>query len=192
MKLHDIAVVGASGLVGRKILEVLEERNFPSGKIIPIASETSHGKEITVNNKNYRLQKLSHEAFKNTEFAFFCAGSLVSLEYIPQAVKERVICIDNSSAYRMDTNVPLVVPEVNRADIFRNNGIIANPNCSTIQLAMVLKPLDLLHKIKRVVVSTYQSVTGKGNKGVQQLQAELKQNAVEGEPAFPHAIAYNA
>lgn len=192
MKLYDIVVVGASGLVGRKILQLMEERNFPAGKILPVASDSSHGREITVNKKNYRLHKLSEEVFKNAEFAFFSAGALVSHEFIPQAVKQGVICIDNSSAYRMDDNVPLAVPEVNRADIFKHKGIISNPNCSTIQLVMVLKPLDTLYKIKRVVVSTYQSVTGKGHKGVRQLQSELKQNAVEGEPAFPHAIAYNA
>jgi len=192
MKLHDIAVVGASGLVGRKILEVLEERSFPSGKIIAIASDLSQGREITVNKRNFVLRKLEAGSFKNIEFVFFTAGAPISRQYAPLAVREGAIVIDNSSAFRLDDDVPLVVPEINRQDIFKNKGIIANPNCSTIQLVMVLKPLDNLLKIRRVVVSTYQSVTGKGNRGVMQLQSELGHGTSNFEPAFAHAIAYNA
>jgi aspartate-semialdehyde dehydrogenase len=193
MKLHDIAVVGASGLVGRKILQVLEERNFPAGKIVAIASEASHGKEIAVSKRTYKLQKMTHDTFKNLEFAFFSAGGHVSLEYVPKAVKDGLTVIDNSSAFRMNDDVPLVVPEVNRPDIFKNKGIIANPNCSTIQLVMVLKPLDDRFKLKRVVVSTYQSVAGAGNKGVMQLEKELhKAEGVHTKSVFPHPIAYNA
>ena len=193
MRLHDIAVVGASGLVGRKVLQVLEERNFPVGKIVPIASDASSGKEITVNRKNYRLFPLSPDVFKNLEFAFFCAGGPVSMDWVPIAVKDGVTVIDNSSAFRLEKDVLLVVPEVNRDAIFRNKGIIANPNCSTIQLVTALKPLDNLFKIKRVVVSTYQSVSGIGNKGVSKLNKEIKElDEVVDTAVFPHKIAFNA
>lgn len=193
MRLHDIAVVGASGLVGRKVLQILEERNFPVGKIVPIASDASSGKEITVNRKNYKLFPLTPDIFKNLEFAFFCAGGPVSLDWVPVAVKDGVTIIDNSSAYRLDSDVPLVVPEVNREAIFKHKGIIANPNCSTIQLVTALKPLDNLFKIKRVVVSTYQSVSGIGNKGVSKLNKEIKElDEVVDTAIFPHKIAFNA
>jgi len=193
LRLHDIAVVGASGLVGRKVLQVLEERNFPMGKIVPIASDASSGKEITVNRKNYRLFPLSPDVFKNLEFAFFCAGGPVSMDWVPIAVKDGVTVIDNSSAFRLEKDVPLVVPEVNREAIFKHKGIIANPNCSTIQLVTALKPLDNLFKIKRVVVSTYQSVSGIGNKGVNKLNKEIKElDEVVDTAIFPHKIAFNA
>lgn len=193
MRLHDIAVVGASGLVGRKILQVLEERNFPVGKIIPIASDASSGKEITVNRKNYKLFGLAPDIFKNLEFAFFCAGGPVSMDWVPIAVKDGVTVIDNSSAFRLEKDVPLVVPEVNRDAIFKHKGIIANPNCSTIQLVTTLKPLDNLFKIKRVIVSTYQSVSGIGNKGINKLNKEIKElEEVIDSAIFPHKIAFNA
>jgi aspartate-semialdehyde dehydrogenase len=193
LRLHDIAVVGASGLVGRKVLQILEERNFPVGKIVPIASDASSGKEITVNRKNYKLYPLTPDIFKNLEFAFFCAGGPVSLDWVPIAVKDGVTVIDNSSAYRLESEVPLVVPEVNRDAIFKHKGIIANPNCSTIQLVTALKPLDNLFKIKRVVVSTYQSVSGIGNKGVSKLNKEIKElDEVVDTAIFPHKIAFNA
>lgn len=193
MRLHDIAVVGASGLVGRKIIEIIEERGFPVGKLVAIASDSSYGKEITVNKKNYKLQKLGADVFKNLEFAFFSAGGPVSLDWAPIAAKDGAIVIDNSSAFRMEKGVPLVVPEVNRDAIFKHKGIIANPNCSTIQLVCALKPLDNLFKIKRVVVSTYQSVTGIGNKGISKLTKEIKnlEDAVDTK-VFPHKIAFNA
>jgi len=196
MRLHDIAVVGASGLVGRKILEVLLERNFPLGKVISIASDASAGKEVKVKGKSFKLHKLANNSFKNIEFVFFTAGGVVSHEYAPIAAKDGAIVIDNSSAFRMTDGVPLVVPEVNRMDIFKHKGIISNPNCSTIQLVVALKPLDNLFKIKRVVVSTYQSVSGAGHKGISSLDAEIKGLKPEhhhGElHPFPHKIAYNA
>jgi len=195
MRLQDIAVVGASGLVGRKILEILNERNFPIGKVITIASDASAGKEVHVKGKAYRLQKLTHDSFKNIEFAFFSAGAVVSHEYAPIAANDGCIVVDNSSAFRMNDSIPLVVPEVNRHDIFKHKGIISNPNCSTIQLVMALKPLDNIFKIKRVVVSTYQSVSGTGHKGISSLEAEIKNLKPEhhhGElHPFPHKIAYN-
>ena len=193
MRLHDIAVVGASGLVGRKILQVLNERKFEIGKIVPIASDSSVGKEIKVEGKQYKIQKLTPETFKNIEFVFFSAGGAVSSEWAPIAAKEGCLVIDNSSAFRMKEDVPLVVPEVNRADIFKNKGIIANPNCSTIQLVVALKPLDNAFKIRRIVVSTYQSVSGAGHKGVAALENEITKtdNLVSRSP-FPYQIAYNA
>ena len=195
MRLQDIAVVGASGLVGRKILELLIERNFPMGKVRTISSDASAGKDVLIKGKSFRLEKLTHESFKNMEFVFFSAGGSVSLEYAPIAAKEGCIVIDNSSAFRMENEVPLIVPEVNRNDMFKNKGIIANPNCSTIQLVMALKPLDNLFKIKRVVVSTYQSVSGAGHKGVSSLEAEIKKLKAEHHNRelhpFPHQIAYN-
>jgi aspartate-semialdehyde dehydrogenase len=193
MRLHDIAVVGASGLVGRKILQLIEEREFPAGKIIAIASDASYGKEITVNKKNYKLHKLGPDVFKNLEFAFFSAGGAISLDWAPIAAKSGAVVIDNSSAFRMEKDVPLVVPEVNRDAIFKHKGIIANPNCSTIQLVVALKPLDNRFKIKRVIVSTYQSVSGIGNKGVTKLHKEIKDiNEVVDASVFPHKIAFNA
>ena len=191
MRLHDVAVVGASGLVGRKILQLLLERNFPLGKVIALASDSSAGKEISVAGNVYKLHALSENVFENVQFAFFSAGGGVSLEWAPIAAKSGALVIDNSSAFRMHDDVPLVVPEVNRADIFHHKGIIANPNCSTIQLVALLKPLDEAFGIKRVVVSTYQSVSGAGQKGVAALLNELKENYSHTSP-FAHKIAFNA
>ncbi len=193
MRLHDIAVVGASGLVGRKILQVIEERNFQVGKVVAIASDASVGKDVNIKGKSYKINKISPEIFKNLEFAFFSAGASVSHEWAPIAAKEGCIVIDNSSAFRMNADVPLIVPEVNRQDMFKNKGIISNPNCSTIQLVMALKPLDDKFKIKRVVVSTYQSVSGAGYKGVNALQNEITNiESSSDKSPFPHKIAYNA
>jgi len=192
MRLHDIAVVGASGLVGRKILEVLQERKFETGKIVAIASDASEGKEVNVKGKSYRLHKLEEHVFKNLEFAFFSAGASISREWAPKAAADGCIVIDNSSAFRMQEDVPLIVPEVNRQDMFKNKGIISNPNCSTIQLVVAMKPLDAAFKIKRVVVSTYQSVSGAGNKGITALESELKNIESSSVSPFPHRIAHNA
>lgn len=190
MKLHDVAVVGATGMVGRTMVKVLEERAFPVNRLILLASERSAGKEIPFHGKPVPVQKLEPEKFKNIEFALFSAGATVSKEFAPHAVRHGAVVIDNSSAFRMDEGVPLVVPEVNRRQIFRHKGIIANPNCSTIQMVVVLKPLHDHFKIKRVVVSTYQSVTGAGNKAVIQLQDELAGRTPK-EAKFPHKIAFN-
>ena len=190
MKLYNVAVVGATGLVGRKMTQVLEEHNFPVRNLTPLASERSAGKEITFKGETVRVQKLTPESFNGIEIALFSAGASVSKEFAPIAAKEGTVVIDNSSAWRMDPAVPLVVPEVNRNNIFKHHGIIANPNCSTIQMVVVLKPLHDRYKIKRVVVSTYQSVTGAGQKGVDQLDEELgkKQGNTQ---KFPHKIAFN-
>ncbi len=192
MRLHDIAVVGASGLVGRKILEIIQERHFEVGKVVAIASDANAGKELNIKGKTFKLHKLEPHIFKNLEFVFFSAGGNVSREWAPKAAADGAIVIDNSSAFRMEQDVPLVVPEVNRQDMFKNKGIIANPNCSTIQLVTVLKPLDTAFKIKRVVVSTYQSVSGAGNKGITALETELRNLQQYEHSPFPHKIAHNA
>ena len=191
MRLHDIAVVGASGLVGRKILEIIQERHFEVGKVVAIASDANAGKELNIKGKTYKLHKLEPHIFKNLEFAFFSAGGTVSREWAPKAAADGAIVIDNSSVFHMQEDFTLVVPEVNRQDKFKNKGIIANPNCSTIQLVTVLKPLDNVFKIKRVVVSTYQSVSGAGNKGITALESELR-NLESASSPFSHKIAYNA
>ena len=192
MKLHDIAVVGATGLVGRTMVKVLEERNFPVNRLVLLASERSVGHEISFHGKAHSVHKLEADRFKHIEYALFSAGAPVSSTFAPiAAVKYGAIVVDNSSAFRQDEKVPLVVPEVNRKQIFKHNGIIANPNCSTIQLVVVLKPLHDAFRIKRVVVSTYQSVSGAGKKGVDQLHDELA-NRQGKEKKFPHQIAFNA
>jgi aspartate-semialdehyde dehydrogenase len=190
MKAYNVAVVGATGLVGRKMTQVLEEHKFPVKTLTPLASKRSAGKEITFKGEKIKVKELTPESFKGIEIALFSAGATVSKEYAPIAANAGTVVIDNSSAWRMDPEIPLVVPEVNRGDIFRHHGIIANPNCSTIQMVVVLKPLHDRYKIKRVVVSTYQSVTGAGQKGVDQLDEELGKKAGDTHK-FPHRIAFN-
>ena len=191
MNQYTVAVVGATGLVGRTMVKVLEERSFPVGELVLLASERSAGKEVPFRGKPVRVQKLDAERFRGVNFALFSAGANVSLEYAPKAAQHGAVAIDNSSAFRMDEGTPLVVPEVNRKDAFRHTGIIANPNCSTIQLVVVLKPLHDAFRVKRVVVSTYQSVTGAGQKGLDQLTKEIAHEELK-EKKFPHPIAYNA
>ena len=190
MKSYDVAVVGATGLVGRKMMQVLEERRFPVQKFVPLASERSAGKEVQFNGQRFTVQKLGVGSFQGVDIALFSAGASVSKEFAPHAVKAGNVVIDNSSAFRMDENTPLVVPEVNRHQIFRHRGIIANPNCSTIQMVVVLKPLHERFGIRRVVVSTYQSVTGAGQRAVTQLEDELAGRTPR-EVKFPYQIAYN-
>lgn len=190
MKSFDVAVVGATGMVGRMMMKVLEERKFPVGRLLPLASERSVGKQVVFQGKTIDVRKLEPEQFRGIHFALFSAGAGVSKEFAPHAVKAGAIVIDNSSAFRMDEGVPLVVPEVNRHQTFHHKGIIANPNCSTIQMVVVLKPLHDRFKIKRVVVSTYQSVTGAGQRAVAQLEDELAKRPVR-EKKFPHPIAFN-
>ena len=191
MKLYNVAVVGATGLVGRKMLQVLQERKFPVAKLRPLASKQSVGKIIQFNDEQIPVEELTEHSFKGINIALFSAGATVSKEFARHSVNAGALMIDNSSAFRMDEHVPLVVPEVNRQAIFKHKGIITNPNCSTIQMVVVLKPLHDRWRIKRVVVSTYQSVTGAGNKAVMQLKAELAEEGVI-EKKFPHQIAYNA
>lgn len=190
MKLYNVAVVGATGIVGRAMVKVLEERNFPVNKLVLLASNRSLGKEIDFHGKPIPVQTLSPDKFRQVEFALFSAGATISKEYGPIAAQTGAVVVDNSSAFRMEPDVPLVVPEVNRKQIFKHKGIIANPNCSTIQLVLILKPLHDRFVIKRVVVSTYQSVTGAGQAAVEQLRSELSNTPIE-KKKLPHPIAFN-
>jgi aspartate-semialdehyde dehydrogenase len=193
MKTYKVIVAGATGMVGRKMVQVLEERKFPVGELIPMASARSAGNTVSFTGKSWNVQELSEENIKKSgaEIALFSAGGSVSKEFAPICAKYGILVIDNSSAWRMDPNVPLVVPEVNRQEIFSKSKIIANPNCSTIQMVVVLKPLHDKYKIKRVVVSTYQSVTGAGQKGHDQLMKEWNEEEIK-EMKFPHQISFNA
>src|SRR4249920_2933564 len=183
-----VAVVGATGLVGSKMLQVLAERNFPVDELIPVASERSIGKEINFKNKSYKIVSAADAIAAKPNVAIFSAGGGTSLTLAPQFAEAGITVIDNSSAWRMDPTKKLVVPEVNAGVLTADDKIIANPNCSTIQMVLVLKPLHDKYKIKRVVVSTYQSVTGTGVKAVEQLQGE-RSNEVNGLNA-EHSMAY--
>lgn len=184
-----IAVVGATGLVGTKMLEVLAERNFPLTDLIPVASEKSVGKEITFKGKQYKVYSMMDAIAAKPQIALFSAGGNTSLEWAPKFAEVGVTVIDNSSAWRMDTTKKLIVPEINAHELKATDKIIANPNCSTIQMVMALNPLHKKYKIKRVVVSTYQSVTGTGVKAVDQLMNERAGRA--GEMAYKYKIDLN-
>ncbi len=190
MKSYTVAVAGATGLVGRKMIQVLEERRFPVGRLRLLASRRSAGTELPFGGAAHRVEELTPSSFAGVDIALFSAGGAVSKEFAPHAVKAGTLMIDNSSAFRMDPSVPLVVPEVNREMIFGHHGVIANPNCSTIQMVVALKPLHDRWKVRRIVVATYQSVTGAGKKGLTQLEKEIAGGTSE-EPKFPHPIAFN-
>lgn len=185
-----VAVVGATGLVGTKMLEVLAERNFPVTELIPVASERSVGKKISFKGNEYAVVSMQGAIDAKPNVAIFSAGGNTSLEWAPKFAAAGITVIDNSSAWRMDADKKLVVPEVNANVLTADDKIIANPNCSTIQLVVLLKPLHDKYKIKRVVVSTYQSVTGTGIKAVTQLMNERK--GIEGEMAYKYPIDLNA
>jgi len=185
-----VAVIGATGLVGSKMLEVLAERNFPVTEIIPVASEKSIGKKITFKGSEFVVVDMETAIAANPNVAIFSAGGATSLEWAPKFAAAGITVIDNSSAWRMDPDKKLVVPEVNADCLTIQDKIIANPNCSTIQLVVVLKPLHEKYTIKRVVVSTYQSVTGTGVKAVDQLMNERK--GIKGEMAYKYPIDLNA
>lgn len=185
-----IAVVGATGLVGSKMLEVLNERKFPISELILVASEKSVGKFISFQNKSIIIQSMEQAIAAKPQIAIFSAGGNVSLEWAPKFAKAGITVIDNSSAWRMDTTKKLVVPEINANELTIEDKIIANPNCSTIQMVVVLNPLHKKYKIKRVVVSTYQSVTGTGAKAVDQLLNERK-NGSSAQMAYKYSIDLN-
>ncbi|MCK4257670.1 MAG: aspartate-semialdehyde dehydrogenase [Halanaerobiales bacterium] len=189
MKKVNVAVVGATGMVGRMFLNVLEERNFPIDQLYLFASAKSKGKVIKYLGKEYVVEELKEDSFKkDIDIALFSAGGDISKKIAPIAKANGVIVIDNSSAWRMDKEVPLVVPEVNPEDVKWNNGIIANPNCSTIQVVVPLKFLHKQFKIKRIIYSTYQAVSGSGVGGVEDLESGLKGNQPK---KYPHPIAFN-
>lgn len=184
-----VAVVGATGLVGTKMLQVLAERNFPVTELIPVASEKSVGTEVTFKEKKYKVVSMTDAIAAKPAVAIFSAGGSTSLEWAPKFAEAGIRVIDNSSAWRMDPTKKLVVPEVNAEVLTKDDLIIANPNCSTIQMVVALQPLHKKYKIKRVVVSTYQSVTGTGKKAVDQLFNERKE--VKGEMAYKYPIDLN-
>lgn len=185
-----IAVVGATGMVGTVMLKVLEERNLPITELIPVASERSAGKKLAYKGNNYTVVTLEDAVNMKPDIALFSAGGDTSLEWAPKFAEVGTKVIDNSSAWRMDPEKKLVVPEINGDVLSKEDFIIANPNCSTIQLVMALAPLHKKYKMKRVVISTYQSVSGTGVKAVQQLDNE--EAGIEGEMAYPHKIGRNA
>lgn len=187
--MYNIAIVGASGLVGGTFLKVLEERDLPIKNLYLFASARSAGKEVIFKGKTLIIEELTENSFdKGIDIVLFSAGGDISKRFAPIAREKGVIVVDNSSAWRMDENVPLVVPEVNPEEIFKNKGIIANPNCSTIQSVIPLKIIDDLYGIKRVVYSTYQAVSGSGIKGIEDLQRGLRG---EDPKTYPHSIANN-
>lgn len=195
MKNYKLAIVGATGVVGRCILKVLEEKNLPISKYVLFASSKSAGKQISFMKENYTIQELTEDSFcEGFDFAIFSAGASVAKKFAPIAVKNGCIVIDNSSAFRMDCDVPLIVPEVNSEDIKANKGIIANPNCSTIQAVVALKPLDDKYNIKRIVYSTYQAVSGAGSKGILDLENGINAFSTNEDYSlnkFPHPIFNN-
>jgi len=195
-KTFNVAVAGATGAVGQTMIKVLEERDFPVGEIRFLASERSEGKELSFKAEKVRVRKLDHDSFDGVDIAIFSAGGDRSLTFAPSAAKAGAVVVDNSNAWRMDPEVPLVVPEVNPHAVsgYKAKGIIANPNCSTIQMVVALKPLYDYARIKRIVVSTYQAVSGSGQKAIVELEDQVKSWAEGRTPeagVYPHQIAFN-
>ncbi len=191
---YNVAVVGATGVVGGRMIEMLEKRNFPVAQLRLLASSRSVGRKLRYKGEEIAVEELKEGSFEGVEVALFSAGGKISKRFAPIAARAGCVVVDNSSAFRMDPNVPLVVPEVNPDQIGKHNGIIANPNCSTIQLVVVLKPLHDAARIKRVVVSTYQAVSGAGLRAIEELRKE-SECALAGRSydrnIFPHQIAFN-
>jgi aspartate-semialdehyde dehydrogenase len=193
---HTVAVVGATGAVGREMLKVLEERRFPVERLLPLASARSAGREVPFAGQNLTVKELTADSFDGVRLALFSAGGSVSLKHAPVAVQAGAIVVDNTSAFRMDPDVPLVVPEVNPEEVRRSTrGIIANPNCSTIQLVVALEPLRRAAGIRRIVVSTYQATAGAGMRAMEELKTQARRWAA-GEPlpppeVFPHTILFD-
>ena len=193
-RLYNIGIVGATGSVGTEIFEVLKKREFPVGDIKAFASKSSLGKTISFLNHSIALQVIQDGCFKGLDFVFFSAGSSISKKYAPIAVSEGAVVIDNSSAFRMENNVPLIIPEINPEALFTHQGIIANPNCSTIIMLMAVAPLHKARKVKRIIVSTYQAASGAGALAMQDLFEETKAFLLN-EPferkVIPHPYAFN-
>lgn len=191
---YNVAIAGASGAVGETFLQILEERNFPIRNLTLLASARSVGKKLKFKGEDYTVEELTHDSFKDIDIALFSAGGARSLEFAPSAAKAGALVIDNSSAFRMEKDVPLVVPEVNPQDAFKHNGIIANPNCTTIIMVVALKPLHDYSKIKRVVVSSYQSASGAGAKAMEELMQQARDWAAGKElkvENFVHQLLFN-
>lgn len=182
-----VAVVGATGAVGQQMLKTLAEKKFPIKELKLLSSSRSAGKKVEFQGNEYTLEEAKPESFDGVQIALFSAGGSVSKELAPEAVKRGAICIDNTSAYRMDKDVPLVVPEVNEADLHNHNGIIANPNCSTIQMVVALEPIRKKHGLKKVIVSTYQAVSGAGWAAVEEMKNQSR-DVLEGKDAAPEIL----
>ena len=193
-KKFNVAVLGATGMVGKEMIKTLEQRDFPVDRFLPLASERTAGQKVTFKGKEYEVEVAKPESFKGIEIGLFSAGAKVSKVLAPEAVKHGTVVIDNTSEFRMDPQVPLVVPEVNGHAIKKHKGIIANPNCSTAQMVLILKPIHDAARIKRVVVATYQSTSGWGKEAVEELKIQTKA-VMEGKPAIvkylPKQIAFN-
>ncbi len=193
-KKYNVAVLGATGMVGKVMMQVLEERNFPVDRFLPLASTRTAGTKVTFKGKKYTVEVAKPSSFDGIDIGLFSAGAKISEIFAPEAVKRGAIVIDNTSFFRMDPNVPLVVPEVNAYDLKWHKGIIANPNCSTAQMVLILKPIHDIAKIKRVVVSTYQSTSGWGKEAVEELFVQTKA-VLAGKKAkvkiLPKQIAFN-
>jgi aspartate-semialdehyde dehydrogenase len=185
-----VAVVGATGLVGSKMLQILEERNFPVSELIPVASERSVGKEVEFKGKKYKVVSMTDAIAARPNVALFSAGGSTSLEWAPRFAEAGITVIDNSSAWRMDPTKKLIVPEINADILSKSDKIIANPNCSTIQMVVALNPLHKKYKVKRIVVSTYQSVTGTGKKAVDQMRGEREKDIKGSSAEYPMAYKY--
>jgi aspartate-semialdehyde dehydrogenase len=191
----NVAIVGATGLVGHEFIKILEQRKFPMSSVRLLASDRSAGTKLSVNGEQIEVLETADDSFRGIDIALFSAGADISRHFSPIAAKAGAVVIDNSAAWRMDKDVPLVVPEVNPEDIKLHKGIIANPNCSTIQMVVALYPLHKVNPIKRIVVSTYQSVSGTGSPAVEELKKQAGQ-VQNGEPTvpsvYPYQIAFNA
>src|SRR3954451_17345320 len=189
-----VAIAGATGAVGQEFLTVLAERNFPMKSLKLLASRNSAGKKIDFNGQTYEVEELTHDSFEGVQIAFFSAGGSISKEFAPAAVKAGAVVVDNTSAFRMKEGIPLVVPEVNPGQIQTHAGLIANPNCSTIIMNVPVWPLHKVNRVKRIIVSTYQAVSGAGAWGLYELDAQMKAHAA-GQPIkkekFPHQIVNN-
>jgi len=194
MREYRVAIAGATGLVGQEFIKVLEQRNFPMASIRLLASDRSAGKKLFVTHQEIEVKETVPESFKGIDIALFSAGTETSRHFSPIAAQSGAVVIDNSSAFRMHPEVPLVVPEVNAEDIKRHKGIIANPNCSTIQMVVALYPLHKVNPIKRIIVDTYQAVSGTGSAAIEELTTQAKQ-VLEGQSTiphvYPHQIAFN-
>ena len=189
-----VAIAGATGAVGVELLRVLEKRNFPVGELTLLASARSAGKSMTFRGKEYRVHELKEDSFRGVNIALFSAGGSISKQYAPIAVKDGAVVVDNSSAFRMDPETPLVVPEINPEDIKKHKGIIANPNCSTIIMLMAVYPIHKINRVKRIVVSTYQASSGAGALAMEELRSQAR-DFLDGKKIkpeiFPYPIAFN-
>ncbi len=192
---RNVAIVGATGAVGQELISILEERNFKLDSLKLLASKRSAGKKVKFRGEDLTIEELTHDSFQGVDIVFSSAGAAISQEFLPSAVKAGAVCIDNTSFYRMDPNVPLVVPEVNPEDIKLHHGIIANPNCTTIMMVVVLNPIEKISHIKKIHISSYQSASGAGAVAMEELKQQYKDILETGSTThiskFPHQLAYN-